>query len=206
MDLYLLVTPGRTDVTRDLHAGNVGERWCAMALGRVDELIDYVDGRPASQFGGSASRIITYIAQVRESREVLALAEWPDDWSAAEPPGRTYVDAGMATDLLRRMLRSLVKDATPDRGTTAALDALCARRGAADVDRMQRLVDRTVGTRPAAQSVRPVRPHPVIVFRVLLVSHGGGFGRFACFTLPCIAHVRKWEYTLIQPIHLHRPR
>ena len=79
MDLYLLVTPGRTDVTRDLHAGNIGERWCAMALGRVDELLEYVDGRPASQFGGSASRRITYIARVRESREVLAMAEWPDN-------------------------------------------------------------------------------------------------------------------------------
>ena len=44
MDLYLLVTPGRTDVTRDLHAGNVGEPWYAMVLGRVEELIDYVDG------------------------------------------------------------------------------------------------------------------------------------------------------------------
>ena len=206
MDLYLLVTPGRTDVTRDLHAGNVGEPWCAMVLGRVEALIDYVDGRPAPQFGGSASRLVTYIAQVRESREVLAHAEWPDDWSAASPPGRTYLDAGMATDLLRRMLRSLVKDATPDRGTTAALDALCARRGAADVDRMQRLVDRTVGNRPAVHRSRPVRPHPAIVLRVRIIRSGGSNGWSVCFTLPGIAHVRKWEHTLIQSICFHRSR
>ena len=192
-------------MTRDLHAGNVGERWCAMALDHVDDLIEYVDGRPASQFGGSASWRVTYIAQVRESREVLAMAEWPDDWSAADPPGCTYVDAGMASDLLRRMLRSLVKDVTPDRGTAAALDALCSRRGAADVDRMQRLVDRTVALRPASQRAPPVRPYPVLMVQGN-AAQAGGIGHNHKFSLRSIAHVRKWEYTLIRHTGFHRAR
>ena len=148
MDLYLLVQPGRSDAPRDLPPGNVGERWRQLALQRVDDLLQYVDGRPPQHYAGAASHIVTFIARLRESTKgLLAVADWPEDWAYPTPPCSPYLDAPAVEDLFRRALRGLALDAAPDAATAARLDALCphARRPDTDVDRLRRLYDTVLG-------------------------------------------------------------
>ena len=166
MDLYLLVDSGRTDRLRNLPAGNVGERWYEQALGHVDELLRFVDHRPQTEFGGSTSKLVTYIAHVRVTGEMVAEGAWPTEWTVPVPPNQPYLNPRLATDLMQHALRTLVRDSPPDEATVVLLDDLCPRRSAEELHRRQMLCDTVVPAtgRSGGRTASPIRPFLVALF------------------------------------------